>query len=102
MRRLCGDAFRTSIRQSVPHAETAIMRVIPAVELTGDRYSKLRQIDGAIRHLEAVRRRLVREPAPSLTPYPARTAQTSAWPWLAVGVAVAMVPILLLIAESCG
>ena len=76
--------------------------VIPAVELTGDRHSKLRQIDAVIRHLEAVRGRLAGEPGVSVTSYPARAAQTSVWSWLALGVAIAVVPILLLIAESCG
>lgn len=71
--------------------------VIPAVELTGSRFDRLRTLDAAIARLQAARRNLLREPIAGAPPneYFGPHVNAPVWPWTVAGWTLAVVFMLL-------
>ena len=82
-------------------AEAQISHIVPLLELTGSREQKLRQLDGAIMHLEQLRHRIAGyAPMQTAAEQPGPRATSPAWPWLATGVLLALLPWLVWMAGA--
>lgn len=84
------------------HDETELRmsHFIPSVELKGTRAQKLRRLDTLIVYLERLRRSLAGDTVIGRAGYegPSRYIDAPAWPWLAAGIVLGALFVLLLVA----
>jgi hypothetical protein len=91
--------------EAIPPSQTEmkISHVVPALELHGTLEQKLRRLNEAIGHLEQLRCRLTGE-SQAYTAAVRRTLRSEApeWPWIAVGILIALLPVLALLVRASG
>jgi hypothetical protein len=80
--------------------ELMVSPFIPSVELKGSRTQKLRTLDTLIAYLERLRRSLAGDAIAGRTGHegPSRYIDAPVWPWLAAGIVLGALFVLLLVA----
>ena len=79
--------------------EVSVSHFIPSVELKGSRAQKLRKLDTLIAYLERLRRTLATDTVAERTGYegPSRYIDAPVWPWLAAGIVLGALFVLLVV-----
>ena len=79
--------------------ELRVSHFIPSVELKGSRAKKLQKLDTLIAYLERLRRTLAADTVAGRTGYegPSRYIDTPVWPWLAAGIVLGALFVLLVV-----